>query len=298
MTLLEAIRVRRSVRTYRPEPLDPANRAAVDAAVAAAPAGPNGTRPRYAIIGAAPADGGRPLKIGTYGIIRDPAGYIVPLVSGVGAATAAARIGAEDARRTVLFDLGYSLERIVLELTRDGWGTCWLGGTFSKASVLRASAPAAGEAVYAVVAFGRPADHRTFMDTLIFNAAGAARRRGHEELFVPAVAAGATADSSAAAADPATAALLEAVRKAPSASNKQPWRLVYGTAGIDLYLEADPRYNGLAGYPIQWMDAGIAACHLETAATELGFRLERRASPVNPAPGPWPRADFVAAWAR
>lgn len=65
------------------------------------------------------------------------------------------------------------------------------------------------------------------------------------------------------------------VRLAPSASNKQPWRIVKET-GRDVfhsYLKENPIYNRILGeIKIQNLDLGIAMCHFELAARELGLK--------------------------
>ena len=65
----------------------------------------------------------------------------------------------------------------------------------------------------------------------------------------------------------------EAVRLGPSASNKQPWRLVQDNEGlIHLYLKENKLYNRMLGkIRIQLIDMGIALCHFELAAKDRGL---------------------------
>ena len=73
------------------------------------------------------------------------------------------------------------------------------------------------------------------------------------------------------------ATALEMVRLAPSASNKQPWRIVREGRRWHFFLQRTPGYSGgLAGRllkveDIQRVDIGIAMCHFELAARELGL---------------------------
>jgi hypothetical protein len=65
--------------------------------------------------------------------------------------------------------------------------------------------------------------------------------------------------------------ILEAVRMAPSASNKQPWRIIKQGARFHFYLNEDPIYNNIfKGIQLQNMDMGIAMCHFAMAADALG----------------------------
>ena len=60
---------------------------------------------------------------------------------------------------------------------------------------------------------------------------------------------------------------LEMVRFAPSASNKQPWRIVIGANGdAHFFIRRTPNYSGgKLGYDIQWLDIGISIAHYEIA---------------------------------
>ena len=64
---------------------------------------------------------------------------------------------------------------------------------------------------------------------------------------------------------------LEMIRIAPSASNKQPWRIVKENGHLHLYLQRTKnyykRYNRLIGMAdLQRVDMGIAMCHFELSA--------------------------------
>jgi nitroreductase len=86
---------------------------------------------------------------------------------------------------------------------------------------------------------------------------------------------------------------VEAVRLAPSASNKQPWRILTVDGQLHLYLEKSLGYSKGLGFDIQLVDAGIAMCHVEVAERELG-RLGRWAVltdvPNNPL------YEYIATW--
>jgi nitroreductase len=296
MTLLQAIDTRTSVRTYDGTGLDASGRAEIEAILSRIPAAPGGTAIRFVLVDPRPAEGG--IKVGTYGVIRGAAAFIVPVVT--------SRAGVVEERS--LFDLGYVGEAVVLELTRLGYGTCWLGGTLRKDDFAAAAGAKEGETVRAVIALGRPADKHSFIEALIRGASRNAVRLPSNVLFY---------DSSSRSrldepcercsdediAEPALR-LLAAIRRAPSASNKQPCRVVVSGRSmataealrLDLYLMREDRYNALSGYAIQTLDTGIAAAHLELAATELGLRVERRTKEAEPPVAAFPGAAFVAGW--
>ena len=65
------------------------------------------------------------------------------------------------------------------------------------------------------------------------------------------------------------------VRLAPSASNRQPWRIIAGRSRKDFhfFLERTPGYNNnrFVKSDLQRVDMGIAMCHFELAMKESGF---------------------------
>lgn len=64
---------------------------------------------------------------------------------------------------------------------------------------------------------------------------------------------------------------LEMVRLAPSASNKQPWRIIKDGEGFHFYLSPSKGYSKNLGLDIQRIDMGIAMCHFELTAKDLGL---------------------------
>ena len=61
---------------------------------------------------------------------------------------------------------------------------------------------------------------------------------------------------------------LEAVRWAPSAVNKQPWRLVIDGDKIYFFEHRDKGYKMANGMDLQKVDLGIAICHFDLALDE------------------------------
>jgi len=292
MDLLHAIETRVSVRTFTGLALDAKLRFRLLDSLTQN--GPFGTCPRTVLLDAAglavPDDAkaaageSKGARIGTYGIVKNPAAYLAAMVR-----------GSENDR--LLFDLGYVVEGLVLEATRFALGTCWLGGTFDKGKAAVAAGVGDGEALRALIAIGTPEPTRGLLDRFIRKAA-----RSADRLPVREIARARDGDAVAAGLlqEPAIARMIEAVRRAPSASNRQPWRLVLardegGAILIDLYLARESRHERLAGYGIQAVDGGIAARHLEIAANELGFLPERRFQAMDGAADPQ-GSGFIIGW--
>ena len=202
----ELIDRRYSCRTYLERPIAAEDQAHLSAFMATRTAGPFGSQARFGLIAAAPGDRQALRRLGTYGFIKGATGFIAGAV----------RRAPKD-----LEDYGYLLEEVILCATGIGLGTCWLGGTFTRSTfVSRFGGLRRGETMPAVVSTGYIGDD------------GSERIRAREEgnrrfppaeLFfegrwgepLPAATRGA-----------ALRRALEAVRMAPSATNKQPWRIV------------------------------------------------------------------------
>ena len=73
---------------------------------------------------------------------------------------------------------------------------------------------------------------------------------------------------------------LEMVRLAPSAANKQPWRIVKDTNAYHFY-EVKSIEDSKSKIDIQKVDIGIAACHFHLSVLEKGLsgRFERLSAP-------------------
>jgi len=62
------------------------------------------------------------------------------------------------------------------------------------------------------------------------------------------------------------------VRRAPSASNRQPWRIVRDGNNFHFYICRNKGYGKLFNYDIQKLDVGIAMCHFDLTALESGIQ--------------------------
>ena len=67
---------------------------------------------------------------------------------------------------------------------------------------------------------------------------------------------------------------LEAVRWAPSAVNRQPWRVVLDGKAAHFYEKKNRGYVSPSGWDLQKIDLGIALCHFSRGTAEKGIRAE------------------------
>jgi len=67
---------------------------------------------------------------------------------------------------------------------------------------------------------------------------------------------------------------LENLRLAPSAGNKQPWRILRDATknNFHFYLSSDFVYKSLMNFSLQNIDMGIAMCHFALTAQESGLK--------------------------
>ena len=64
---------------------------------------------------------------------------------------------------------------------------------------------------------------------------------------------------------------LDMLRLGPSASNKQPWRVLLKDGALHFYEDKAPGYSDAFAFDIQRIDMGIAAAHADLALRERGI---------------------------
>jgi len=192
-------------------------------------------------------------KVGTYGVIKGANLYVCGLVK-------------KDSMDLV--ELGYAFEKIVLFATSLGLGTCWLGGTFNRSNLAKLANIKADEMLIVASPVGYIEEKKSIVDTTMRKLAKSDNRIPWNELFFD--------KSSSEPLDKenlgAFGDALEMVRIGPSASNKQPWRIVKDEDRYSFFLERTPKYAASLGFDIQLIDIGIALCHFETALDELNIK--------------------------
>jgi len=187
-------------------------------------------------------------KLGTYGVIKGARDFIGASVPDTDLALEA---------------LGYSLEHLVLYAVALGYGTCWLGGTFDRSAFSHAMDLKKGDLFPVIAPLGYPADKKRPMESIMRWAAKSDQRKEWNELFFRENFSSPLSKSDAG--DFAFA--LEMTRLAPSAVNKQPWRVVKCQNAYHFY-EAKTLKEGKNSVDLQRVDVGIAACHFGLAAAE------------------------------
>jgi hypothetical protein len=272
VSITELIRQRYSCRTYQDTPIGLDKRRPLEEYIRLVGKGPLGSPLRFKLLLAADEDRDALRGLTTYGMIRGATGFLL------GAVAAAERDKVLE-RSEGMEDFGFVAEQIVLLATGLGLGTCWLGGTFRRSRFAARLDLRAEEQMPCVVALGIPATRRSLVDRMLRGGAGSDRRLPWPRLFFDG---GPDHPLDEEAAGPYRVPL-EMVRLAPSASNRQPWRVLRRGQAWHFLLQRTPGYHRVSepvsGHnDLQRVDMGIAMCHFELTARELG--LEGRWSTV------------------
>ena len=161
---------------------------------------------------------------------------------------------------------GYAFEKIVLHAESMGIGTTWIAGTMNREAFERAMEVAGDEVMPCVSPLGYPARNMSLRETMMRKGVKADSRLDFETLFYNGSFDRPLTESAAGALRTA----LEAVRLAPSAVNKQPWRVVVCGDKAHFYEKRSRGYVSETGWDLQKVDIGIALCHFELAMAECG----------------------------
>lgn len=153
-----------------------------------------------------------------------------------------------------LLNLGYAGEKTILEMTALGLGTCWIGGLFDKKHLNKKMELGVEEGVRALIAWGKPSIES--WGKIIKGAGGLGRRMSPEKI--------ASFDNDIGW---PWRVVLEAVRWAPSAVNRQPWRLWFTRRAIHIY---SVNHSLTKGYTPT--DIGIALSHIDLACMQMDIK--------------------------
>lgn len=241
----KTVRARRSVRTYEERPLSKEDKEKITSCIAAL-TNPFSVKVSIGLLEKKSAANGE--KLGTYGVIKGAGDYL-------GAAVTEGELSLEA--------LGYSFEKLILYAASLGLGTCWLGGTFNRSGFSEAMGIKENELFPAISPIGYPLDKKRITDTLTRWIAKADKRKGWEELFYQDDFSRPLTETEAGD----YAFPLEMLRLAPSAVNKQPWRVVKEKNSCHFYKTKNAE-DTKTRIDIQRVDVGIAACHFHLAALE------------------------------
>lgn len=218
------------------------------------------------------------IKLGTYGFIKNPQAYLV---------------GVTENNKYSLVEFAYTFQKLVILLTELGIGTCWMGGTFNRNSFEQEIQLGKEEFIPCITPIGYPNQKQRVFDKALRYVVKADNKKPWDKLFFDS-----TFDIPL---DKQKAGLLEVpiemVRLGPSASNKQPWRLVLtpNRKVCHFYIEHTPNYSSKLGYDMQLLDLGIAMSQFESACKELDiegrWRVEKPDLPL-----PNEQTEYIASW--
>lgn len=188
-------------------------------------------------------------KIGTYGMIKDPAFFITALANDQPYAQEA---------------IGYTLEHIVLFAESLGISSCWLGATYTKDHVQKILNIKKYEIMPVIIAMGYAKEKIALKDRIIKKVISSYDRLPFEQLFFEN--------------DPKTPLPLEKcgqyqkclnmVRLAPSAFNIQPWRIIKANDAFHFYIYSAKE---LKVSSLKHVDLGIALAHFVITANILNL---------------------------
>ncbi len=257
-SILPIIQQRYSCRNYASTPLSSDLQRAITDYIRQLPAGPFQKPSRFELIAATDQDRSALRGLGTYGFIKNPLAFI---------------IGAAEEGPLAMEDFGFRMEQIILYLTGLGLGTCWLGGTFTRSAFAQKIEASGQEILPAVISLGYPGQDDHLVGSMVQRSINPRDRLAWGALFFD----NQFGNPLSPVASEPYAIPLEMVRLAPSASNRQPWRILRQGQRWHFYLQRTPRYRemslsrftGIAD--MQRIDMGIAMCHFELAARDCGL---------------------------
>jgi len=242
----EAVKKRYSVRNYLDKPIEEETKEAVESFIQSLN-NPFGKKVNFHYLDSKGMENQQ--KLGTYGVIKGAKQYIGTTIK---------------LEPMALEALGYEMEVLILYLAEKGIGTCWLGGTFNRKAFANAMNVGEEELFPIITPYGYPAEKKHLKERAMRKMINADQRKEWKELFfhndfqTPL-----TKEAAEDLAFP-----LEMVRLGPSASNKQPWRILRRDNAWHFYEYKEPGYSKSFPYDIQRVDIGIAAAHFDLSIKE------------------------------
>lgn len=245
--LEETVRKRKSVRSYENRPLDQTDKEHIISCMGELreEESPFPAQIHIQLLEARPGTGTE--KLGTYGVIRGAGTFLGVTVENTETAPEA---------------VGFTFEKLVLAATAMGLGTCWIAGTFNRNQFAGAMDIGKDEIFPIVCPIGYPLSRKTLIDRVFRRAGKSDQRKDWSELFFE----NAFGNPLSKAQAGEYVFPLEMLRLAPSAVNRQPWRIVHSGNAFHFYREGNSKNSG--AFDLQRLDVGIGACHFYLAAQE------------------------------
>ncbi len=248
--IIQAMKERRSVRSYNGLPISDADHKALTEAVneAWSPFGGSVTirLKRFDI---------KEFRPGTYGMIKNAVDYFL---LGIGTSDESA------------LTAGFKFEQVVLKAWMLGLGTCWIAATFRGTDFERGETWPEGESLRIVCPVGKASDHKSLREKIARLAIGSGRRKPFGDLFFDG-----DFGRPLAATSPFAEAL-DMLRLAPSSTNSQPWRALVSGDTVHFYYEPKS--------PASVLDCGIGLCHFVETEQFRGRKGEFVKATDAPAP--------------
>lgn len=240
--LEKAVRERRSVRTYDGKPLAKADQEKIEAFIAGLE-DPFGKEIEYRFLSA------------------KENGLTSPVLAGEEIYLAG------KLKKGKLSDVafGYSFEQIILFLQQEKIANVWIAGTMNRAAFEKAMELKADEVMPAVTPVGYEAK-MSLKEGLMRKGVKADQRYAFSDIFFK-------GDFSTPLENNGSeiCRALEMVRLAPSAVNKQPWRVVVTDHTVHFFEHKDKGYDHGEDGDLQKVDVGIGLAHFVLMAKELGL---------------------------
>jgi len=205
--------------------------------------GPFGGRAKIQLVEKDDTD--KEIKLGTYGVIKGANHYLAV---------------AYKKSKHDLEDLGFLFEKVILYCTSLGLGTVWLGGTFNKGNFAKAMQLKEDEILPIVSPVGVEGGKKSILARIF--GSNTFKRKDFGEIFF-----NKNFDTPLKPEDAKEYnEVLEMVRIAPSAMNKQPWRILKDGNNYHIYSEGKIEMSRI--------DIGICICHFYLSAKEKGLKGE------------------------
>jgi hypothetical protein len=276
MTITEIIKKRFSCRTYSERSIEDKVLQEFLTIVNDIHKGPFGNQPNFRLIHLTSFTIQEAKKLGTYGVIKNARLFVVGTIKN---------------GHLAMEDYGYCKEEIILKATALGLGTCWLGGTFQSSNFAQAVDLQKDELLPTITPIGYPAGEKSFTEKIMRRVAGSDNRKPWSDIFFAEDFSTLLTQKQAGIYSRA----LENVRLAPSASNKQPWRILYDAQQniFHFFIARSFSYKLIGTVSLQDIDLGIAMSHFALTLQELGIKGKWRVDSTAPKEK---SLDYIVSW--
>ncbi|MDE7426241.1 MAG: hypothetical protein K2M79_00380 [Muribaculaceae bacterium] len=262
MNIIEAMKERRSVRTFDGRGITSAQEAELEKAISESTA-PFGGKLSIKLKKFNLKEGYKP---STYGMIRGAEDFFL---LGIGSDEASA------------LSAGYRFEQVVLRAWQLGLGTCWIAATFKGSDFEKGITWPDGEQLKIISPVGT-AMKPSLTEKLTRLTIGSKNRKLFNSLFFF------NDFKTAVPEDNQFREALEMLRLAPSSTNSQPWRALVDGNSVHFYYKPKS--------PASVLDTGIGICHFHETEKFYGHKGEF--STVSGAPVPPENWKYLVSYKR